>query len=98
MKLSVAVTMQKCYHDIKVDNTEFIEWIKKWPTQLLLVVMEIQLTIELSNIFRTYEKRARKRAKLQAARNYEEVEYLDKKKPIINEMKDVYYGLNEQIL
>ena len=32
MKMSVAVTMQQCYHDLKVEKTEFIDWIKKWPT------------------------------------------------------------------
>ena len=58
--------MQQSYHDLKVEKTEFIDWIKKWPTQILLVIMEIVLTNELKNIFRTYEKRARKKAKLQA--------------------------------
>ena len=41
MKLGVSFTMQQCYHDLRVGKTDFREWIKKWPTQLLLVIMEV---------------------------------------------------------
>ena len=96
--MSVSITMQQCYHDLKVEKTEFIDWIKKWPTQLLLVIMEIQLTNDLKKIFTSHEKRQKKRAKMLAAKNYEELTYLDKKKPLTNELKDVYFHINDQIL
>ena len=60
MKMSVSFTMQQTYHDLEEDGIDFVDWIKRWPTQLLLAVMEIRLTHRLSKIFAEHEKRAKK--------------------------------------
>ena len=52
MRLGVACTLQQCFHDFNYTKEEFIIWIKKWPTQLLLVVLEIVLTNQLKDIFK----------------------------------------------
>ena len=32
MKISVSLSMQQSYHDIEEDGSDFIDWIKRWPT------------------------------------------------------------------
>ena len=49
MKFNVARTIQLAFHSFA--NFEFLEWIKLWPTQFLLCVLEINLSRRLAKIF-----------------------------------------------
>jgi len=49
MKNAVAKTIVKCfdsYHEMK-----FNEWLQQWPTQMVLIVLDIKTTRDLSEVF-----------------------------------------------
>ena len=48
MKHAVSVTLQNCYHSF--NEKSFLDWIKKWPTQFLLAVLDINLTNKLKKV------------------------------------------------
>ena len=49
MKYNVSLTMQHTFESFK--KLDFAEWIKLWPTQFLLTVLEIDLTKCLCEVF-----------------------------------------------
>lgn len=42
MNLAVSATLLECLHSYEVE--EFWEWVKLWPTQFLLLVLNVRLT------------------------------------------------------
>ena len=54
MKFNVSRTIQQAYHSF--NKVEFMDWIKLFPTQFLLAILEIKLTSQLELIFTTTSK------------------------------------------
>ena len=49
MQVGVSISMKECLKELAY--TSFLQWIKNWPTQFLIDVMQIDLTAKLNQLF-----------------------------------------------
>lgn len=49
MRYNVARTIQQALHSY--DKTDFLEWVRLWPTQFVLAVLEVDLSRQLEKVF-----------------------------------------------